>query len=66
MPRRALGSLVSGLRAALFVACGTPARYPVVSGPRDWSAHPAIVELALRADAPVYAVSDVHGSWSIR
>jgi hypothetical protein len=30
---------------------------------RDWGAHPAIVELELPADAPVFAVSDVHGGY---
>jgi hypothetical protein len=54
-------------RAALLIAalgaCGGPSRYPVVSGPRDWSAHPAIAELELPADAPVFAVSDVHGGY---
>jgi hypothetical protein len=46
-----------------MAACGTPARYPVLSGPRDWSAHPAVVEFDRPLDAPVFAVSDVHGGY---
>lgn len=40
-------------------ASHTKLDYHVVSAPRDWSAHPAIVE----TDAPgtIYALSDVHG-----
>lgn len=35
--------------------------YAVVSGPRDWTAHPAVFE----SDAPatIYAMSDVHGGY---
>lgn len=49
--------------AVALAACGDPPRYPVLSGPRDWTAHPAIVELDRPEDAPVYAVSDVHGGY---
>ena len=42
---------------------GDTAPYPVMSGPRDWSAYPAIIGLDRPADAPVYAVSDVHGGY---
>ncbi len=44
-------------------ACGEPSRYPVVSGPRDWGAHPAVVALDAPEGAPIYAVSDVHGGY---
>lgn len=46
-----------------LTVCSTPARYPVVSGPRDWVAHPAIVEIDRLPDAPVFAVGDVHGGY---
>jgi hypothetical protein len=66
-PSQHLVGLARGLRLALLLAtlgaCGDPPRYPVLSGPRDWSAHPAIVELDPPEDAPVYAVSDVHGGY---
>jgi hypothetical protein len=56
-----------GIRFALMLAaigaCGGPHPYPILSGPRDWSAHPAIVDLDPPSDAPVYAVSDVHGGY---
>lgn len=35
--------------------------YAVVSPPRDWAAHPAVVELD--APATIYALSDVHGGY---
>jgi len=57
-----------GARIALvvlaLVRCGAPDRYPVVSGPRDWAAHPAIVSREAPVDAPIYAVSDVHGGFA--
>ncbi|AKV00743.1 putative serine/threonine phosphatase [Labilithrix luteola] len=47
----------------LLTACSSHERVPyaVVSAPRDWSAHPAVLE----RDAPavVYAMSDVHGGY---
>lgn len=36
--------------------------YAIVSAPRDWSAHPAIVELDPSSPV-VYALSDVHGGY---
>lgn len=60
-------ALLRAARGVLLVvalaACGDPPRYPVLSGPRDWTSHPAIVELDRPRDAPVYAVSDVHGGY---
>lgn len=40
-------------------ACHQPLAYDVATGPRDWAAHPALVDLA---DRELYAVSDVHGA----
>ena len=53
--RAAMLLMISGL-----LACSS-GRYEVVSGPRDWVANPAVVELG---PAPVlFAVSDVHGGY---
>ncbi len=41
--------------------CHDPLAYTVASGPRDWSAHPAIVSLP--AAATLYAASDIHGGY---
>src|SRR2546425_11845982 len=47
---------------ATLAAAGCSNDHHVVrSGPRDWAAHPAVVTLDV--DAPVYAVSDVHGGY---
>jgi hypothetical protein len=66
-PQCLLPALARCVRGALLIAglgaCGDPPRYPIVSGPRDWDAHPAIVALDLPTDAPVFAVSDVHGGY---
>ncbi len=55
-------SFVSLVALALF-GCGGHERVPyaVVSPPRDWSAHPAVVEMD--APATIYAMSDVHGGY---
>ncbi len=57
--RTSSGALV----ALVLLGCSGHERatYTVVSPPRDWSAHPAIVEM----DAPptIYAMSDVHGGY---
>ncbi len=39
----------------------TRAPYAIVSAPRDWAEHPAIIEL--EAPATLYAMSDVHGGY---
>ncbi len=55
-------SFVSFVALALVECSGHErAPYTVASAPRDWSAHPAVVEM----DAPptIYAVSDVHGGY---
>ena len=45
-----------------FAQCGhTRATYQVVAGPRDWAAHPAILEI--ETNATLYAMSDVHGGY---
>ena len=51
------------LAGAALPSCGshTRAPYAVVSAPRDWGAHPAIVELD--AGPTIYALSDVHGGY---
>lgn len=41
--------------------CMSTEPYEVVSPPRDWTAHPAIVDLA--APSMLYAISDVHGGY---
>jgi len=51
---------------ALLVTCACssssgPQPYEVVSAPRDWTAHPAIVDLPVAAT--LYAISDVHGGY---
>ena len=51
-----LGATASGCGAS-----HTPVVYSVVSGPRDWTAHPAVLVMA--ASPVVYAVSDVHGGY---
>jgi hypothetical protein len=45
-------------------ACGGHSRqtYAVVAGPRDWSAHPAILQLE-SVPGDLYAISDVHGGY---
>ena len=49
--------------ALVSAACGshTKTAYTVVSPPRDWAAHPAVVDTTATAD--VYAVSDPHGGY---
>lgn len=54
--------------AASFVAwaaaCGsghTRTTYAVVSAPRDWTAHPAVLEIDALPPDGLYAISDVHG-----
>lgn len=63
----AMTSRRSGLVAAftaLLASCDVqPSGYAVASGPRDWTAHPAIANVEAPADAPIYAVSDVHGGY---
>ena len=51
------------LAGAALPSCGshTRAAYAVVSAPRDWSAHPAIVEID--SGPTIYAMSDVHGGY---
>lgn len=44
-----------------IAGCHEPTVYDVVTGPRDWSAHPAIV--SIEAPGDVYAVSDIHGGY---
>ena len=48
---------------ATLPSCGSHTRVPyaVVSAPRDWSAHPAIVEID--SGPTIYAMSDVHGGY---
>jgi hypothetical protein len=60
---RHLGSTGGLLIAVLSIACSSAARYPIASGPRDWSAHPAVVELEIDAGATIFAISDVHGGY---
>lgn len=47
----------------MVVACSSSNtdRYPVVSAPRDWNTHPAIVDVP--APSAIYALSDVHGGY---
>jgi hypothetical protein len=47
--------------AVVASACSSKENYSVASGPRDWSAHPAVIEL----DQPneLFAMSDVHGGY---
>jgi len=52
--------VVGGIAASPAVGCSAD-RYEVVSGPRDWAAHPAVVEAA--PAATLLAVSDVHGGY---
>jgi hypothetical protein len=57
------GTLTWALFVAAIAACGhTRETYVVVSGPRDWSAHPAIQELG-SVPGELYAISDVHGGY---
>ncbi|HSD90599.1 MAG TPA: metallophosphoesterase [Kofleriaceae bacterium] len=52
-------ALVTGM---LFVgACHEPLQYEVATGPRDWTANPALVSLP---SSTVYAVSDIHGGYT--
>ena len=55
------GSLGGLLITTLALACSSAQRYPVASGPRDWSAHPAVVEID--SSATIFAISDVHGGY---
>lgn len=43
-----------------LAACHDPLVYTVETGPRDWTAHPALVSLPA---STVYAASDVHGGY---
>jgi Calcineurin-like phosphoesterase len=56
-------SNVLPLLALALVGCSDHERvtYKVVSPPRDWSAHPAVVEM--NGPATIYAMSDVHGGY---
>lgn len=47
----------------VLAACSSHERetYIVVSPPRDWSAHPAVVEV--NSPTTIYAMSDVHGGY---
>ncbi len=58
MIRKSIAVFASGLVGA----CSSPIQYDIVSPPRDWNAHPAVVELA--APSTVFAVSDVHGGYA--
>jgi hypothetical protein len=49
------------LLATLALACSSADHRVIASGPRDWSAHPAVVEI--ESSATVLAVSDVHGGY---
>jgi hypothetical protein len=55
------GSLGGLLITTLALACSSPERTPIASGPRDWSAHPAVVEI--ESKSTIFAVSDVHGGY---
>lgn len=46
---------------ALLAGCHDPSAYSIASGPRDWSAYPAIATMDAPAD--LYAASDVHGGY---
>ena len=50
--------------AFLLPECKGPTRVPyaVVSAPRDWASHPAIVEED-RTTTTIYAISDIHGGY---
>ncbi len=51
-----------GILGLLAIACAHQrTAYTIVAPPRDWSAHPAIVEVA--APDTIYALSDVHGGY---
>ena len=53
------------LLVALFASCGSShsrSPYRVLSGPRDWAAHPAVVEID-PTPSVIYALSDVHGGY---
>ncbi len=52
-----------GLLLVLVPHCGGHERVPyaVVSPPRDWAAHPAVVEM--EPTTTIYAMSDVHGGY---
>jgi hypothetical protein len=52
------------LGALALAACSSHTRVPytVLSGPRDWATHPAVVEIDPAPDT-IYAVSDVHGGY---
>ena len=45
----------------LLIACHDPTTYDVTTGPRDWTAHPAIAQAT--SNGTIYAVSDVHGGF---
>ena len=65
-----LGLTCGALLAAFAPACSshTPVTYTVLSPPRDWAAHPAVVDVPAPSPAPaapadLYAVSDAHGGY---
>lgn len=60
--RRRLGVVARVVLLLAVPACGAPPPYTVVSGPRDWAAHPAVVEAP--PATTLYAVSDVHGGYA--
>src|SRR5512142_3531091 len=45
----------------VVAACHEPLSYSIATGPRDWTAHPAIVELPA---GTIYAASDIHGGYA--
>lgn len=63
MRPRAASALSYALAVALVGVSSSCSRvsYDVVSGPRDWSAHPGFIELP--AGPVVYAISDIHGGY---
>ncbi|MDB4980390.1 MAG: putative serine/threonine phosphatase, partial [Myxococcales bacterium] len=60
---RSLRALTWAALLVSFAACEhTRETYVVVSGPRDWSAHPAVLDLS-SVPGDLYAISDVHGGY---
>jgi hypothetical protein len=51
----------AALACLLAAGCHEPLPYDVATGPRDWAAHPALVDLPA---STVYAVSDIHGGYT--
>jgi hypothetical protein len=47
--------------SAFAAGCHDPLSYSIATGPRDWSAHPAVASLSPAGD--VYAASDIHGGY---